>query len=81
MAFLGEIAVEPIATGAGFIDKDKVRAFGLQPTDELIDITLSRPDVAEGDDFGVVVLGDIGDGNRVFMDIHSDAERARLVHG
>ena len=81
MAFLGEITVEPIATRASFIDKDEVRAVGLQPTDELIDITLSCTDVAEGNDFGAVVLNDIGDGNRAFMDIHSDIERARLCHG
>jgi hypothetical protein len=53
----------------------------LQATDEFIDVTLSRTDVAEGDDFGAMVLNDGGDGNRVFMDIHSDVERARLWHG
>ena len=79
MAFFCEIAVEPIATRAGFIDKDEVRAFGLQPTDELIDVTLSCTDVPEGDDLRVVVLSDRGDGNRVFMDIQSDVERARLM--
>jgi hypothetical protein len=53
----------------------------LQPTDELIEVTLARPDVAEGDDRGTVVLNDIGDGNRIFLDIHADVERARLCHG
>jgi hypothetical protein len=81
MAFFGEITVEPIATRASFIDKDEVRAFGWQPTDECIDVTLSCPSIAERDDLGVVFLGDIGDGNRVFMNIHSDGERARLCHG
>jgi hypothetical protein len=81
MAFVGEIAVEPIATRTGFINKDEVRAFGLEPTDEVIDVTLSRPDIAEGDHLGVVLLGDTGDRDRVLMDIHSDVERARLVHG
>jgi hypothetical protein len=56
MAFFGQITIEPIATRASFIDKDKVRAFGLQPTDEFIDVTLSRTDIAEGDDFGAIVL-------------------------
>jgi hypothetical protein len=62
-AFLGEIAVEPIATRPSFIDKDEGRAFGLQPTDQFIDIALSRPDVPKGDDLGVRFLGDVGDGN------------------
>ena len=47
----------------------------------MIDVTLSRPEIAEGDDLGVTVVGDIGDRNRVFMDIHSDVPRARLVSG
>jgi hypothetical protein len=81
MAFFGEIAVEPIAARAGLIDQDELRAFGVQAMDELIDVTRSRPDVPEGDDLGVVVLGNISDRDRVFMDIHSDVERARLGHG
>jgi hypothetical protein len=79
MALLGQIRVAPIATRAGCIDKDEVWAFGVQPPDALIDVTLSRPEIAEGDDLGVTFVGDIGDRNRVFMDIHSDVTRARLV--
>jgi hypothetical protein len=56
-------------------------AFGLHLTNELIDVTLSCTDIAEGDDFGVVFLGDVRHGNRLFMDIQSDVKRARLVHG
>jgi hypothetical protein len=81
MAFFGEMAVEPIAARAGVIDKDEVRAFGLPATDEVIDVTLSRPDVPEGDDLGVVVLGNISDRDRVLIDIHADVERARLGQG
>ena len=81
MAFLGQIAVEPVPAGARLIDKDELFAFGRHLTDELIDVTLSCTDVAEGDDFSVMFLGDIGDGNRVFMDIHTDVKRARLAHG
>jgi len=64
-----------------FIDKDEGRAFGLQPTEEFIDIALSRPAVPKGDDLGVVVLGDTGNGNELFVDIQTDVECARLVHG
>jgi hypothetical protein len=56
-------------------------AFGLHLPDELIDVTLAWTDVAEGDDFGVVFLGDVRHGNRLCMDIQSDVKRARLVHG
>jgi hypothetical protein len=75
------MAVEPIVARASCKDKDEVRAFGLQATDEVVDVTLSRPDVAEGDDLGVVVLGSISDRDGFFMDIQPDLERARLVHG
>jgi hypothetical protein len=81
MAFFGQRAGEPRATRTGFIDEDEVRAFGWQPTDACIDVTLSRTDIAEGADLGAVVLSDRGDGNRVFMAIHADVERARLWHG
>ena len=73
--------VEPLATRASCIDKDEVRAFGLQPTDECIDVTLSRTDVSEGDDLGVRFVGDVSDGNGLFMNISPDVEGARLVHG
>jgi hypothetical protein len=81
MAFFGEIAVEPVSTGACLIDKDEMFTFRLHLPDELIDVTLARSDIAERDDLGVVFLGDVRNGNRLFMDIQSDVKRARLVHG
>jgi hypothetical protein len=81
LAFLGQIAVEPRATRPRFIDKDEVRAFGLQPANKFIDIALSRTDVSKGDNLGVRFLGDVGDGNGLFMNISPDVECARLVHG
>jgi len=81
MAFFGEIAIEPIPAWASFIDKDEMRTFVLQLTEEVIDITLAGTNVAKGDDLGVVVLGDIGNGNGLFVDIQTDVECARLVHG
>lgn len=81
MAFLGEITVEPIPTWSRFIDKDQMFAFGLHFPDQLIDIALARADGAEVDDLSVVFFRNVGDSNGLFMDIHSDVERARLVHG
>jgi hypothetical protein len=44
-------------------------------------VTVAGADAPQGEDLGVVVFGDISDGNRAFMDIHSNRERARLWHG
>jgi hypothetical protein len=74
MAFMDQIAVEPGPAGTGLIDKDELRAFGLQPPDELIDVTLARPDITEGDDLGSVIFGGIGHGNRIFVDIKTDRD-------
>jgi hypothetical protein len=81
MALFREIAIEPLTAWAGFIDQDEVRAFRLQATDEIINVTLSRPTSAEGDELGVVVLGHRGDRDRIFMDVQSDIEHARLWPG
>ena len=56
VAFFGQIAIEPIAAGAGFIDKDELLALGLQLPDELVDITLPGPDRAQRDDFRAIFL-------------------------
>jgi hypothetical protein len=56
-------------------------AFGLQFPDKLVNSALTRPKSAEVDDLGVVFLADRGNGNRIFMDIHANGERARLRHG
>ena len=53
----------------------------MQPTDEWIDVTLARPDIPEGDDRGTVLLGSLGNGNRLFVAIKTDGECARLCHG
>jgi hypothetical protein len=81
MAFFCQIAIELIPARAGFIDKDEMRTFGLQLTEECIDITLAGTNVAQGDNLGVVGFGDIGNGDRLFVDIQTDVECARLVHG
>jgi hypothetical protein len=47
----------------------------------LIEVTLARPKVAEGDDRGTVILGSIGHGKRIFVDIQTDRACARLWHG
>jgi hypothetical protein len=48
---------------------------------QLINIALPGSDRAEGDDLRAMVLGDVGDRERLFVDISSDIKRARLLHG
>ena len=81
VAFFGQRALEPRAAGAGGIDKDEGLALGLQLPDALVESTLPGPDCAQRHDFRAIFLGDRGDRDGRFMDIHSDGERARLSHG
>jgi hypothetical protein len=49
-------------------------------SDERVKITVAGTEGAEGDDLGVVVVGDVGHRNHVFVDIHSDIKPAKSVH-
>jgi hypothetical protein len=50
VAFLGEIPVEPVPTGARFIDKDERLGLRVELPDEVIDVTLTGADGAQIDD-------------------------------
>ncbi len=75
------IAIEPRPTRAGFVDKDQVLGLGLQLAHEWIHVAWPRPHGAQEDALGGGGLGDLGDGDRVFVDLHADVAHARLVHG
>ena len=81
MAVVRQIALEPGATGSRFIDKDQVVGVGLQLAHEWVHVGLPGANSAEEDDLRVMRFGHIGHRNRLLMDIQSDIERARLVHG
>jgi hypothetical protein len=81
VAFFCQLPGEPGATRSSFIDEDEVVGLGLEFSDEVVDVGLSCPDGAEVGDLSTVILSDIGNSDRLFMDIHSDVERARLWHG
>ena len=81
VAFCGQRAREPTAAGAGFRDKDALRALGPQLPDARVDITLPGPDRPQRDDFRAIFLGDLGDRDGLCMDIHPSVECARLRHG
>jgi hypothetical protein len=76
--FFVEIALEPGATRAGCIDKDEAFGLRLELTDTLINVGVSCTDRPIGDDVGLMVFGDLGHGKRVFMDIQTNRECARL---
>ena len=81
MAFFCQRAVEPIPARACFRDTDEVLTFGLELTDECIDVTLAGTNIPERDDLRMVFFGDRGNGNGLCMDIQSDVKRARLMQG
>jgi len=72
---------EPGAAGTGFIDADARRALGRALSAKLVDSPWPSPDRAEGDALCAMVLGDVGDRDRRFVDISSAIKRARLWHG
>jgi hypothetical protein len=79
--FVAQITREPIAAGASFVDEDERMAFGLELADELVEVTLVRADRAEVDDLRAMVLGHVGDRNRLFVDLHSNTKGDGLGHG
>jgi hypothetical protein len=58
-----------------------VFGFGLHLTDHLIDVTLAGANASQIGDLSAVILRHIGNRDRVFVDIHTDEECARLGHG
>ena len=44
MPLFRQITIEPVPTGARFMDKDEVLGFGVQLAHELINVTLPRAD-------------------------------------
>jgi hypothetical protein len=81
MAFVRQIAREPVATRSRFIDNDEVWGLGWPFADEVVDVDVSRPDGAEVDDLSVGLFGDIGHRKGIFVDIQTDIECARVTHG
>ena len=81
VAFFRAGAGEPIPTRTRCIDQHAMFALRLQWADELVKIALARANGTKVADLGVECLGDIGNGNRVFLDSHADGERARLWQG
>lgn len=81
MALFRQITREPGATGTRFIDKAQRFGRGWELAGEVVNGTLARANGPEGGDLAAVILRHVSHGNRVFVDGHSDGQRARLAHG
>jgi len=81
VAFWGQLAVEPGATGSRFRDEDQVLGFGVRRAHEVIDVALPSANGAQGDDLRVVLSGDRGDREGILVDIQPSRECARVRHG
>ena len=81
IAFFVERAIEPGATGAGCRDEDKAFRLRWELTSALIDIRVSCAAGPAGEDVSVVLCGDRGHGDGVFVAIQTDREGARLGPG
>jgi hypothetical protein len=56
-------------------------ALGLQLANQLVEVALPRADRAQGDNFGLPLLGDIRYGARLFVDLQTDEQCASLCPG
>jgi hypothetical protein len=81
MALFRQIPREPVPTGSRFINEDQVLGVGLQRAHEWIHVDVPGADRAEIDDLSIVLVGDIGHRNGLFVDIQTDVECARVIHG
>jgi len=81
VGFFPERSLAPGATGASRRDNEEVLGLRSHLADHLLDGTLAAPNGAPGGARGAMIVGDIRYGNRLFVDIHADAECARLRQG
>jgi hypothetical protein len=70
-----------MATGIRRIDKDQAWGFGLTLADEVLNVGLPGADAAEGDALSIVLFGDRGHRDGLFVHIQPNIQRARVIHG
>jgi hypothetical protein len=76
-----EIAIQAIAARAGLVDEAQRGGLALQATNQLVEVRLARPNLADEHRRIGPVSGRMRDGNRIFVHIQPDGERCRLRHG
>jgi hypothetical protein len=78
---VGQIPIEPIPTRAGFLAKDQGFGLCLSLPKQGVEVTRSGAKGPQGDDLGVLIVGDVGHRARLLMNIQSDVTRARRGQG
>jgi hypothetical protein len=78
---LGEIAVEPIPTGTGLIDKEKMWGLRREFADQGSDVALPGADGAQEDHLGAPLFRNIGNGERLLVHIQTDVYRVSVSQG
>ncbi len=76
--FLGEVAVQPVAARTGFVDESESVRFRVQFANELVDVAAVGADLPEEHDV-CAIIGAVGDGNRLFVNIETNVHRGRIV--
>jgi hypothetical protein len=78
----GEVAIQPITAGAGFVGEHEPAGLGLQAADEFVDITLAGADRVQRDNFRAARFRGVCDGDGILVDTETDIQGgARLLHG
>jgi hypothetical protein len=81
MAWFRQIAREPGATGAHFLAEDPVLGFGRQRAHPLLNVAWPSANGPKVADLSVMIVGDIGHGDGVLVDIQPNIACARGLHG
>ncbi len=79
-ALPGEVAIQPIAAGAGLVNEHESRALALEPPHQGIDVALPGPDGAEENGVRGVIPARVRDSDGLFVDIEAHVKCASLPH-
>jgi hypothetical protein len=81
VAFLRQRAVELRAARTGCVAEEELLGLGSPLADAWIDSTLTGADGPKRGDSSAVSLRHVSHGHRLLVDLHAEAECARLGHG
>ena len=73
--------MKDVAAGARLVGNQQLGRLAMEPSQKLVDVALSGADGSDEGDVGAAILGGVGDGDGVLVDIETDIERGRVAHG
>jgi hypothetical protein len=76
-----EIAVKDVAAGAGLVGDDQGGRLARPPAQQRVDVRLAGAEGPDAGDVGGSLLGGVGDGDGVLVDVEPDIQRGRRRHG